>query len=61
MNKKKFYTLLDGKGMKVSFVIDKCGVSRKKFYQFLDGREPEPEALLRIANCLGVLAEDLQN
>lgn len=55
MNKKAVYKLVEQKGLKMSFLVDKSGVSRKSFYDYLNGRIATPiDVLLNISNTLNV-------
>lgn len=55
MKKTVIYQLAENRGMKITFLIEKSGVSRKSFYDYLNNRLDTPmDVLLNVSNALNV-------
>jgi len=62
MNKRIIKHLLDTKGMKWNFLIERSGVSRRSFYAYLNGEWPAPKTfIIRVAIALDVDASVIES
>lgn len=52
--------VIDKKGLKITFVIEKTGISKSHFYDIMNGNaNPSITNAIKIADVLGVTLEEL--
>ena len=61
INKIKFSKLVEQRGLKMSFLIEKSGYSKRHFYNILNGDNEAPDDfLLNVANALHISINQLR-
>lgn len=55
----KLGTILDERGMKQKFIIDKLGINRNTVSSIVRGSKTDIETALKIAKVLGLKVEDI--